>query len=131
MLRSSQPSAASRDIAVRTTPLSMSIALKNSSSVPSHTEPPRGTMASPNTVMTIEPVREGSRFKLFDDAGKRLRHASRHTAFSDCDNAGLACPSYETPASTVFGIELNVDDRFELGHDAQAGGSALTDSGSG
>ena len=23
---------------------------------------PRGTMASPNTVMTIEPVREGSRF---------------------------------------------------------------------
>ena len=27
----------------------------------SMTEPPRGTMASPNTVMTIEPVREGSR----------------------------------------------------------------------
>ncbi|MGY4344265.1 hypothetical protein ACVWXM_000729 [Bradyrhizobium sp. GM7.3] len=59
--RVSQPSAASRDIAVRTTPLSMSRVSKNSSSVPSHTEPPRGTMASPNTVMTIEPVRDGSR----------------------------------------------------------------------
>src|ERR1700760_1353301 len=34
---------------------------KNSSSVASATEPPRGTMASPNTVMMIEPVREGSR----------------------------------------------------------------------
>src|SRR5882757_10290995 len=40
----------------------MSSAVKNSSSAPSHTEPPRGTMASPNTVMTIEPVRDGSRF---------------------------------------------------------------------
>src|SRR4051794_34047888 len=48
-------------MAVRTTPLSMSRLSKNSSSVPSHTDPPRGTMASPNTVMTIEPVREGSR----------------------------------------------------------------------
>ena len=54
-------SVGSRDIAVRTTPLSMSIALKNSSNVPSHTEPPRGTIASPNTVITMEPVREGSR----------------------------------------------------------------------
>jgi hypothetical protein len=47
--------------AVRTTPLPMSIAPKNSNSVPSQTEPPRGTIASPNTVMTMEPVREGSR----------------------------------------------------------------------
>src|SRR5258706_6873975 len=39
----------------------MSICLKNSSSVPSQTEPPRGTIASPNTVMTIDPVRDGSR----------------------------------------------------------------------
>jgi len=49
--------------------------------VPSQTEPPRGTIASPNTVMTIEPVREGSRLELFDNAGERLRHAARHTAF--------------------------------------------------
>ena len=27
-----------------------------------HTEPPRGTIASPNRVMTMEPVRDGSRF---------------------------------------------------------------------
>ncbi len=40
---------------VRTTPLSISNSLKNSSSVPSQTEPPRGTIASPNTVMTMEP----------------------------------------------------------------------------
>src|SRR5262245_36201483 len=38
------------------------MAAKNSRSVPSATEPPRGTIASPNTVMMIEPVREGSRF---------------------------------------------------------------------
>ena len=34
---------------------------KNFSTVPSQTEPPRGTMASPNSVMTMKPVREGSR----------------------------------------------------------------------
>src|SRR6202012_1515301 len=34
---------------------------KNAGGWPSHTEPPRGTMASPNTVMMIEPVRDGSR----------------------------------------------------------------------
>src|SRR3954470_24134322 len=37
----------------------MSSAVKTPSSVPSQTEPPRGTMASPNTVMTIAPVRDG------------------------------------------------------------------------
>ncbi|MEH2616649.1 hypothetical protein V1285_001595 [Bradyrhizobium sp. AZCC 1620] len=65
LLRSNQPSAVSRDIAVRTTLASMSSCSKNSSSVPSQTEPPRGTMASPNTVMTIEPVRDGSRFNCW------------------------------------------------------------------
>ena len=60
--RSNQPSAVSRDIAVRTTELSTSIAAKNSSNVASATEPPRGTIASPNKVITIEPVRDGSRF---------------------------------------------------------------------
>src|ERR1700712_5378984 len=39
----------------------MASVLKNSSNVPSQTEPPRGMIASPNTVTTIEPVREGSR----------------------------------------------------------------------
>src|SRR5437764_8575580 len=43
----------------------MSSVSKNASSVPSHTEPPRGTMASPNTVMTIDPVRDGSRFNCW------------------------------------------------------------------
>src|SRR5215475_841573 len=39
----------------------MSSASKNSKSVPSQTEPPRGTMASPKTVITMDPVRDGSR----------------------------------------------------------------------
>src|ERR1700761_193435 len=59
-MRSKQPSAVRSDIAVRTTVASTSSVSKNSSSVASATDPPRGTMASPNTVMMIEPVREGS-----------------------------------------------------------------------
>src|SRR6201986_773861 len=39
----------------------MSSVPQNSSRVASATGPPRGTMASPNMVMMIEPVREGSR----------------------------------------------------------------------
>src|SRR4029078_11706467 len=34
---------------------------ESSSAVPTQPDPPRGTTASPNTVMTMDPVREGSR----------------------------------------------------------------------
>jgi len=44
---------------VRTTPPVISIASKMFSRDPSQSEPPRGTTASPNTVMTIDHVRDG------------------------------------------------------------------------
>jgi hypothetical protein len=72
--RVSQPSAASRDIAVRTTPLSISRHSRNSSSVPSHTDPPRGTIASPIHGNDDGAGARGLALELVDDARQRMRH---------------------------------------------------------
>src|SRR5258708_32305285 len=69
----------------------MSSASKNSSSVPSQTEPPRGTMASPNTVMTMEPVRDGSRFNSSTmRASGGCGMPQRIPRFSFIEKSGLA-----------------------------------------
>ena len=47
-------------MAVRTTPSAMPRCPQNASTVPSHTSPPRGTMASPYSVTMSDQVREGS-----------------------------------------------------------------------
>src|SRR5947209_6389235 len=63
----------------------MSSASKNSSSVPSQTEPPRGTMASPNTVMMMERLRKAIGHGV--DHGRMMRHAAM--AAFDLDALGL------------------------------------------
>src|SRR3954465_5870458 len=75
-------------MAVRTTPLSISSVLKKSSKVPSQTEPPRGTMASPNTVMTMEPVRDGSLLRWPTMRASGCGIAPDIAAFADSNQRG-------------------------------------------
>src|SRR5215208_1181910 len=106
----------------------MSNVLKNSNNVPSQTEPPRGTIASPNTVMTIEPVREGSRLScsMMRASGCDMLRAYR--VFRIYDNARLplargALPvwirvDHSAPAAAVerrplaFGLGETIGDRI-------------------
>ena len=59
-------------------------------------------MASPNTVMTMEPVREG-RSELVNDAGKRMRHAQRIArlwSFGECScSIEDVCEDFPPPAA--------------------------------